>query len=144
MTTDERSADQSAEAQVRAYWEVYVWHAAPTTDHLSDCGDWYVDLLNSGNEKHGAYTFPAPTKSAAWDAALAFTLEHQEQCRCLGQEIFSWNEQIDSDVSVLRTCHEIDPAFACSVGEDLARVGRTVDRLQAALSELRRGVKEKA
>ena len=125
MTTDERSADQSAEAQVRAYWKPESVKTGAAALHLSDyCSGIIVGSFECQN----------------WDAALAFTLEHQEQCRCLEQEIFSWNEQIDSDVSVLRTCYEIDPAF----GEDLARVGRTVERLQAALSELRRGVKEKA
>jgi hypothetical protein len=134
MTTDERSAEQSAEAQVSAYWH--------------DVSEWWdreydEEWISATDDKGKPVRLfkGRASLTAAWDAALAFTLEHQEQCRCLEQEIFSWNEQIDSDVSVLRTCYEIDPAFACSVGEDLARVGRTVERLQAALSELKRGTR---
>ena len=139
MTTDERSAEQSAEAQVRAYWNsVYGGWWDREMDEL------WISASDSKGKPIRLFKGNVPNLAAAWDAALAFTLEHQEQCRCLEQEIFSWNEQIDSDVSVLRTCYEIDPAFAYSVGEDLARVERTVERLQAALSELRRGVKEKA
>ena len=124
MTTDERSAEQSAEAQVRAYWkQVFVWKAEPTTDSLSDCGDWYVDLLNSGNEKHGAYTFPAPTKSAAWDAALAFTLEHQRKVA-----------ELEASERWLLSLYYIPDRAAHAAALKLVR---------AALSELKRGVKEK-
>jgi hypothetical protein len=82
------------EQYVRERWEVYVWQ--------SDGHEHFIDLLNSGNEKHGAYTFPAKTLAAAWSAARAFTEGREKQIadresdiewlRMLGQDARLWTQ----------------------------------------------------
>lgn len=64
-----------------------------------------------------------------------------EQKRCCEQDCFTLQEQIDSNISILLTMDMIDPPFAVCIGEELARYARILTARQAALAELRRGMK---
>ncbi len=117
----------SDEEYVRGAWNVYVWKAEPTTSHPSDCGDWYVDLLKSGNDKHGAYTFSALTKSAAWSAAAEFTRARVEEVRQVREEMGmanAWRKVMQEGSNGQAVCQRI------------------LSRLEAELTRLTAGMRE--
>lgn len=81
------------------------------------------------------------SEAQAWSAAAEFTRQREEEIRCASQDVFSLNEQIDTNVDILHTMPEIDAPFSVSIGEDLARLGRILAREQDALADLKRGMK---
>lgn len=111
------------EEYVRARWNVYAWK--------SEEGEYFVDLLHSGSEKHGAYTFPAATEAEAWSATRAFTEQREREIAEVQEEIAILNEGVE---------------LAASTDADERKYGIPFKRIlvveQARLAELRRGMKE--
>ena len=118
----------NAEEKVRRAWE-----EVEPEDHSQCCGPDEPFRIRLG--KHHARW------EGTWSAAAAFTDEVLEQKRCCDQDCFTLQEQIDSDISILLTMDAIDPPFAVCIGEELARYARILAARQAALAELRRGMK---
>lgn len=120
------------EAVVRGVWETYQWKAAS--------GQFYVDLLYTGNAQHGAFTFPGDTETAAWQAAYEWTLQRQEEIR-----------QIDAEIEWVTECSIISPKmeqlyrdraweFSAEYLKRIETSKRVLVRLQSIRAELTRGM----
>jgi hypothetical protein len=103
--------DQSAEAQVRAYWKPESVKTGAAALHLSDyCSGIIVGSFECQN----------------WDTALVFTLGHQRKVA-----------ELEEEIKLVEYCR--DTYYWCC--EEPDTIARILARLQAALSELRRGTR---
>lgn len=83
-----------------------------------------------------AYFFCEETEQQAWSLAYAFTLEREEQIRCIKREIEVLQNVVAGYLGYIT--HRFNPEHDSRQAYTLARV---IAREQAALAELKRGMK---
>lgn len=121
---------QSDEQYVRSKW-----HAV---DIVESCDQWQVGAGELGIQQRFGWE---QTKSAAWSAAAAFTRNREEQIRQLCEEI------VLVEIAMESASEELNfKPLAWHIGQPMrvhrrARWGRILAREQAALAELKKGMK---
>ena len=115
---DEQLTAQQEREYVEARYRCAPWKSVDS--------NYYVDLLETGTNTHGACTFPGPTQSAAYHAAYLFTKERERQIA-----------EVEEEVALLEAEATLWPNFY----KQQAAYSRILARERAALAELKRGLR---
>ena len=135
---------QSKREFIRLHWHNVV---CSLVDRLFSAEKWRVEIV--GTDRRIIWATTTDTESAAWDAAHAYTLEHQEAVRQLKSQVqFAaediWNEASWKDFFDFMDFLDDDSLLeqiSIAVRRQCAYV-RTLAMLESALADKLRGTRE--